>query len=120
VVADGHGFSAPYRLDPGSGLDPRQCADNRLIAAAPAMAEALLAIARADCNCDRGYPGSCGCGERARERADDALELAGLCRDCSGTGVNKIRVRGGDIDERNCHCPVGQARWAKQEAASNG
>jgi hypothetical protein len=45
VVADGHGFSAPYRREPGSGRCEQQAADNRLIAAAKdlhAFTEAAL------------------------------------------------------------------------------
>ncbi len=41
VVADGHGFSAPYRSTPGSGQCLRQNADNRLIASAPELLDQL-------------------------------------------------------------------------------
>lgn len=67
VVADGYGFSAPYRLKPGSGRDPQQEADNALIAAAPDLLAACEAAAlvmtctdrlghmapRRGCNCSR-------------------------------------------------------------------
>lgn len=43
VVAGGYGFSAPYRLEPGSGRDPVQDADNRLISASPDLLEACEA-----------------------------------------------------------------------------
>jgi hypothetical protein len=46
VVADGYGFSAPYRLEPGSGRDPQQVADNKLIAAAPDLLAACEAADR--------------------------------------------------------------------------
>jgi hypothetical protein len=44
VVVDGVAFSAPYRLAPGSGLCPRQAADNRLIAAAPKLLTSLRKV----------------------------------------------------------------------------
>jgi hypothetical protein len=73
------------------------------------MEVALRTIARASCRCDRGYPGSCGCGERGRELSAEALEVVGSpCLTCNGTGRQTIRVRGGDIDERAC--PSCQAR----------
>jgi hypothetical protein len=44
----------------------------RLAARVKVLEEALRDIAQAKCHCD-GYCGPCGCGERMRDVAEDAL-----------------------------------------------
>jgi len=64
-----------------------------------AMATAALERIKAlKCRCDRGYPGSCGCGDRAREIADEALDATAA----ASAGCNCDNVRHFGVHLREC------------------
>lgn len=68
------------------------------------MTAALRAIQKRgeDCWCDRGYPGSCGCGRSMAEMAMDARCLQpdkyGACGVCDECKLDLVRI-GNEVDD---------------------